>query len=317
MLHLLLGHHRDDQAETLTLRAARGSGPDGLAGMAAVREIAGLRLLRPLLGVPKAALVALLAAERQAWLDDPSNQAPGFARGRLRRGPDAGCGRARPTGAGAGSGARRPGARRRRLARPPRPHRRRRASRCSSGPALDAAPRELARRVLQQTLLAVGGDHYPPRGARLDRLLAALRSAPGRRGWTLAGCRILPRAEHLLVCREAGVIADVLAPRAGVWQRWDRRFAVRVCGRPDGLQVRALGGEGWRQRHALGAAGGERALPAPARESLPGLWRRATLLAVPQLGLMAPAATGGVTFEARYHPPRPLAGAPFAPGAAV
>ena len=49
ILHLLLGHHLDDQAETVALREARQSGAEGLAGMAAVRELAGLRLLRPFL----------------------------------------------------------------------------------------------------------------------------------------------------------------------------------------------------------------------------------------------------------------------------
>jgi tRNA(Ile)-lysidine synthase len=53
--------------------------------MAAVREIAGLRLLRPFLTVPKARLLATLDALGQPWLEDPSNLAPSFARGRLRR----------------------------------------------------------------------------------------------------------------------------------------------------------------------------------------------------------------------------------------
>ena len=87
VLHLLTAHHRGDQAETVALREARASGPDGLAGMAAVRELAGLRLLRPLLGVQKAALVAVLDAARQPWLEDPSNRAQGFARARLRSDP--------------------------------------------------------------------------------------------------------------------------------------------------------------------------------------------------------------------------------------
>ena len=41
ILHLLVAHHRDDQAETVALRQSRSSGADGLAGMAAVRELAG------------------------------------------------------------------------------------------------------------------------------------------------------------------------------------------------------------------------------------------------------------------------------------
>src|SRR5262245_21437394 len=51
VLHLALAHHREDQAETLLLRLARGSGLDGLAAMAAVSEREGVRLIRPLLAV--------------------------------------------------------------------------------------------------------------------------------------------------------------------------------------------------------------------------------------------------------------------------
>ena len=51
ILHLLVAHHADDQAETVAMRAARQSGPDGLAGMSAAVELPEVRLLRPLLGV--------------------------------------------------------------------------------------------------------------------------------------------------------------------------------------------------------------------------------------------------------------------------
>src|SRR5207302_10119043 len=67
-----------------------GSGVDGLAGMSAVREMAGVRLVRPLLAVPKARLVARLAAERQPFLSDPSNRNPAFERARLRLDDSAG-----------------------------------------------------------------------------------------------------------------------------------------------------------------------------------------------------------------------------------
>ncbi len=52
VLHLLVAHHADDQDETVAMRAARQSGPDGLAGMSAAVELPEVRLLRPLLGVP-------------------------------------------------------------------------------------------------------------------------------------------------------------------------------------------------------------------------------------------------------------------------
>src|SRR5689334_12818293 len=60
VLHLLLAHHRDDQAETLLLRLARGSGLDGLAAMAPLVERSAVRLLRPLLAVPKTAITGYL-----------------------------------------------------------------------------------------------------------------------------------------------------------------------------------------------------------------------------------------------------------------
>ncbi|MBF0335348.1 MAG: tRNA lysidine(34) synthetase TilS, partial [Alphaproteobacteria bacterium] len=82
--HLLLAHHREDQAETLLLRLARGSGLDGLAAMAPIAERPFARLLRPLLDVPRARLEATLERAGQSWIDDPSNADRAYARVRLR-----------------------------------------------------------------------------------------------------------------------------------------------------------------------------------------------------------------------------------------
>src|SRR5712691_2857398 len=87
VLHLLTAHHREDQVETHLIRRRAGSGIDGLAGMSAVRELAGCRLVRPLLAVPRARLLALLAQEDQPFLHDPSNLNPAFERARLRLHP--------------------------------------------------------------------------------------------------------------------------------------------------------------------------------------------------------------------------------------
>lgn len=82
---LFLAHHRDDQAETFLFRLAKGSGLDGLSCMRAVQERGGVMLCRPLLDVPKAALLAYCAAYDISFINDPSNEKTQFARVRLRQ----------------------------------------------------------------------------------------------------------------------------------------------------------------------------------------------------------------------------------------
>ena len=59
--HLLLAHHRDDQAETFLIRLQRGSGIFGLAAMRPLVETDGLTLFRPFLGIPRSRLAATTA----------------------------------------------------------------------------------------------------------------------------------------------------------------------------------------------------------------------------------------------------------------
>jgi tRNA(Ile)-lysidine synthase len=77
---VLLGHTRDDQAETVLLALARGSGPRGLAGMPERRGI----FLRPLLDVARADTRKACAALGLVPWDDPHNVDPSFARARVR-----------------------------------------------------------------------------------------------------------------------------------------------------------------------------------------------------------------------------------------
>ncbi|WP_166232498.1 tRNA lysidine(34) synthetase TilS [Propioniciclava coleopterorum] len=77
---ILLGHTLDDQAETVLLGLARGSGPRSLAGMAPVRG----RLLRPLLGLTRADTAAACAELGLEPWQDPMNEDPRFARVRVR-----------------------------------------------------------------------------------------------------------------------------------------------------------------------------------------------------------------------------------------
>jgi tRNA(Ile)-lysidine synthase len=77
-------HTLDDQAETVLMRLAAGSGPAGLAGMRPRDVRPQVVLLRPFLHMRKARLVATLARAGIAWIEDPMNADPAFARARLR-----------------------------------------------------------------------------------------------------------------------------------------------------------------------------------------------------------------------------------------
>jgi len=81
---MALAHHRDDQAETVLLRALRASGPDGLAGMASARRFGDGWLWRPLLALPRSALQAYAEAHGLRWIDDPSNDEDGADRNFVR-----------------------------------------------------------------------------------------------------------------------------------------------------------------------------------------------------------------------------------------
>lgn len=79
---VLLGHSRDDQAETVLLGLARGSGARSLAGMPRRRG----RYRRPLLDLPRTTLAAACAALGLTPWQDPHNRDPAYTRARVRAG---------------------------------------------------------------------------------------------------------------------------------------------------------------------------------------------------------------------------------------
>lgn len=81
---VLLGHHAQDQAETLLLALTRGAGLPGLAAMPERRCIHGVWFGRPLLALDGAALRRWLDGQGVAWASDPSNADPAYTRNRIR-----------------------------------------------------------------------------------------------------------------------------------------------------------------------------------------------------------------------------------------
>ncbi len=321
ILHLLLAHHRDDQAETMLLRFERSSGLDGLAAMAAINEEGaggGLRLLRPLLGVPMARLRAVLTPRGLPYIDDPSNRDPAFGRTRIRR--------LAPTLAADGVTSER-------LARTAAAlgHGRRimevavadflaaavtihPAGFCRlDGDGYRAAPHEIAERALARMLLCIGGGAYGPRGDRLRRLHEALTGDEFQFGRTLGGCRVLPGPQGILICREPRAVSGPAALEAGGFVLWDGRFRLRACGGGP-MTVRRLDRQSWtdipkEQRAAL-----RNRLPAAVRPSLPTVCDLDGVVAVPHLGYIRRGVGSWKdgAYTAEFRPAQGLSPAAFA-----
>lgn len=293
---LVTAHHLDDQAETLLMRLARGSGADGLAAMRSETLWSGIRILRPMLDVPKARLRATARGLDLRVAEDESNADVRFERARLRA--------ARPllealglTPASLALSARRlrraadalEGAAASFVARHAGLHEAGWAE-LAMRPFRDAAE-DVAIRVLGRILEAVGPRRAaPPRLSRLEAVVAKLRTdAEGRA--TLGGCRITAEPTRITVVREIRAPGlPVLTLEPGRTALWDRRILVGI-GKdvPEPIRVAALGSAGLQR---LRAAGMDLPGPRAALLATAAFWRHDELAAVPQLGFRSE--VGGV-----------------------
>lgn len=291
---IVTAHTRDDQAETLLLRLARGSGLAGLAAMRPERRLEeGVALVRPFLAVGRDRLRSTLSAAGLGWIEDPSNADPRFARPRLRA--------LAPALAAEGLEADSLATAARRLARADaaietatdalaaaalRPHAGGFAA-IAFAPLFDA-PEEIALRLLGRAIGAVGGEPYGPRHDRLERLVAELladRADRFRR--TLGGAVVERRGDLLWVMREAGRSGlPALRLEPGTVLAWDGRFGATLSAdAPCAVTIAALGSGA---RAALGPAGS--ALPAAALATVPAAFVGAAAVAIPAFGMFADAA---------------------------
>ena len=320
VLHLLIGQHRDDQAETLLQRLDRGSGIDGLSGVAAVSYRGFGRLLRPLLDYPKADLIATCRAQGLRWADDPGNRSARFGRSRLR------AALADSLGAPPARLAARLAAAARHAARARSALEQATAdvlARClRMDPAgyarlyttpLRAAPEEIQLRALNAAVAGVAGTGHPPRLDRLERLAHALfddapagRNPPAR---TFGGCRWTQTApDRWLILREPAAIGPDLPLDGEV--RWDDRFL--LSGGGPGLFVTAFGPARQAEARARGWVPDRLAGPPRAVwSSLPAICDLDGVAAVPHLLYCRNMEDAGklAKIAILFHPRQPFANA--------
>ena len=309
VLHVLLGHHLDDQAETVLMRLGRGSGVDGLAGMAAIGWHHNRRILRPLLSIRKQQLVAFLKARNQPWLEDSSNLDARFTRNKLRQLLPA----LEETGIYAerlADTATRMGLARQSLASATADALAHSATvwpegyATFSGTALPAQNEEIGLRFLANLLQTIAGQPYRGRLSKLRNLYAEIVAGLDVTR-SLGGCLIMPKDEVIWIVREPAAIQkrQPINTDRGVWDaRWQW-----ACPPPHSVPVHigALGEEGWREvREECNSPAPKEALVA-----LPAFWHLDELIAVPHISWQKNDAN--LTASACFSPAKSLADAPF------
>ncbi len=251
---LLTAHHRGDQAETVLMRLAHGSGIEGLKAMTPMSQVEGIAVFRPLLDVEPGALAALVDEAGLVPAHDPSNDDIGYERVRWRK--------LMPLLAGEGldSGV---------LARL--------AARMAEADAAliemaDAAFAELVtldgfgaaslpraafhalspaigRRLLGRVLNIVGGRQKPRALGQVERLYDQIAAGDLPRAATLLGAVVRLKGEALIVSREPGrALPDdiILLPQQGLV--WDQRFLITNVSDDAGL---VAGATDFMPRHRL------------------------------------------------------------------
>jgi tRNA(Ile)-lysidine synthase len=278
---LALGHTADDQAETVLMRLARGSGVDGLTAMTPRRIQSGVVWIRPLLDSKRAELRTYLQERGVRWCEDPSNEDRRYERIRARDALKL----LAPLGIDAdslGQVASNMGRARDALKWQTFLEARKMAQVRAGALALDwrgyrTLPDEIARRILVKALQWIGRAEYPPRAQAVRGLIDALKRAPSA---TLEGCMIRRIEDTLWIFREWQAVRNARGPACEIWDgRWKIDGTdVHGCA---GIEVSALGEEGLRLCPDWRATG----LPRELLLASPAVWKEDSLLAAPVAGV--------------------------------
>ena len=268
---ILMGHTADDRREAAIMRAAGSTVPDPREWAPAPvwPEGRGIFLLRPLLDVRRADLRAWLTASGEAWIDDPANIDPRYARSRARLTDEILSERSDPAPLA--------------LASEATEHA---GIITLARAALRAVAPADARRFVALASVCAGGGERRPVTAHIARATDALRGE-GSVVATLAGARLEVDATDIRIFREAGEAARgglaEIDLRPGRTEVWDGRFELTA---DTASRARRLAGLARQlpsdQQRAL------KAIPAAARGALPAN-------VTPEGVVTCPALTGGAS----------------------
>lgn len=242
---LLTAHHRQDQAETVLMRLAHGSGLEGLRGMTQFSTVEGVKVFRPLLDVEPSALAALVEAAGMTPALDPSNDDIRYERVRWRkllpalaaegldgaalarfaaRMGEADAALAQMAEAGFEELVRLDGF----------------GAAALAHAALLALSPAIGRRVLGRALNIVGGRQKPRALGQVERLYDQLAARDLPRGATLMGAVIRLKGDMLTLAREPGrALPEPQSLAAGGALIWDDRFHIASMGGKGALTVSA------------------------------------------------------------------------------
>jgi tRNA(Ile)-lysidine synthase len=320
---LLVAHTLNDQAETFLMRMSRGSGVDGLAAMPLVSFRDRLRLIRPLLTVPRSRIEATATSRSLKTVSDPSNLDRRYARVRMRAKLELleahGVSAAAIAGAARIFGKMR-AVRERAIAALAEDilvlHRQGYAEIACAG--LCRADLEIAGGLVAMVLMSVGGLDYAPRRGRFDRLLADMLHNGDFRPRTLGNCVVSIRGGNFLVRREHRTIRHRVPVTPGLRIVWDGRFTVEFARDPAiglaGYSLEPLGEDGW--RHVVSASDRAaleeyRAIPGPVRFTLPSIRQGEKVVNVPHLRYRSDKIADEIVRIADFRAPQLLAGHTF------
>ena len=219
---ILMGHTKDDVAETFLMRLARGSGVDGLSAMSAVFEHEGIPFFRPLLESTRAELRAYLVDAKVNWSEDPSNEDERFDRVKIRNAWETleglGLTRARlATTAGAMISARKALQTQTRLAAEHSIKPQQLGFVEISLSDFIEQPEEIQQRLMCHAMSWITGQPYRPRKTALDGFI---ESAISGKTASLQGCLLLPSKGTLILCREPNAVSKGETPKL-----FDNRWA--------------------------------------------------------------------------------------------